>query len=64
MPTQRAIDVERHDVSGVDRHRAVQLPSGVTTAERLARARELRSSLPEEKFRVRDIDTMKRERRP
>jgi plasmid stability protein len=42
---------------------AVLLPTRVTTAERLARARELRSALPKGKFRARDIDAMKREGR-
>ena len=42
---------------------AVLLPTRLTTAEHLARARELRSALPKGKFRVRDIDAMKREGR-
>ena len=43
---------------------AVLLPAKVTPAERLARARELRSDLPKGKFRARDIDELKREGRP
>ena len=43
---------------------AVLLPASVMPAERLARARELRSALPTGKFRVSDIDTLKREGRP
>lgn len=42
---------------------AMLLPAEVTLAERLARARELRSALPQGKFRARDIDAMKREGR-
>ncbi len=42
---------------------AVLLPTRLTTAERLARARGLRSALPKGKFRARDIDAMKREGR-
>lgn len=41
----------------------VLLPTKVTTGERLARARELRSALPKGKFKARDIDAMKREGR-
>lgn len=41
----------------------VLLPTKVTTSERLARARELRSALPKGKFKARDIDAMKREGR-
>lgn len=43
---------------------AVLLPTEVTPAERLARARVLRAALPKGKFRVRDIDELKREGRP
>ena len=39
---------------------AVLLPNRVTPAERLGRARELRSAFPKGKFRARDIDAMKR----
>ena len=39
------------------------LPAKATMAERLARARELRSELPKGKFIARDIDAMKREGR-
>jgi plasmid stability protein len=42
---------------------AALLPSKVTTAERLARARALRDALPKGKFRARDIDAMKHEGR-
>jgi hypothetical protein len=42
---------------------AVLLPTKVPPAERLARARELRGSLPKGKFRARDIDALKREGR-
>ena len=41
----------------------VLLPTKVTTSERLARARELRSALPKGKFKARDIGAMKREGR-
>jgi antitoxin FitA len=43
---------------------AVLLPSKLPPSERLARARELRGSLQQGKFRARDIDTMKRHGRP
>ena len=43
---------------------AMLLPSRVPPAERLARARALRDSLPQGKFRARDIDAMKRDGRP
>lgn len=39
------------------------LPTKVTASERLARARELRSTLPKGQFKARDIDAMKREGR-
>ena len=42
----------------------VLLPSKVTPAERLARARELRAALPKGQFKVRDIDELKRAGRP
>ncbi len=42
---------------------AVLLPNKITPTERLARARALRSALPQGKFRARDIDSMKREGR-
>ena len=38
---------------------AVLLPNKLTPAERLARARALRSALPKGKFRARAIDAMK-----
>jgi plasmid stability protein len=41
----------------------VLLPTKMTTAERLARARELRGSLPKGQFRAREIDALKREGR-
>lgn len=43
---------------------AVLLPTRMSPAERIARARELRESLPAGKFRARDIDAAKREGRP
>ena len=42
---------------------AVLLPAHVGPAERLARARELRSALKPSKFLARDIDAFKREGR-
>lgn len=42
---------------------AVLLPTRISPAERLARARELRSSLAEGKFLAHDIDALKREGR-
>lgn len=39
---------------------SVLLPGTVTPSERLARARELRSALPQGKFWARDIDSFKR----
>jgi len=39
---------------------AVLLPTKVTPAERLARARELRAGLPKGQFKVRDIDELRR----
>lgn len=42
----------------------VLLPTRVTPAERLARARELRASLPKGRFQASDIDELKREGRP
>ena len=43
---------------------SVLLPARITPAERLARARALRATLPKGKFRVGDIDALKREGRP
>ncbi|MDO8778371.1 MAG: Arc family DNA-binding protein [Burkholderiaceae bacterium] len=43
---------------------AVLLPTKVTPAERLARARELRAALPTGQFKVRDMDELKRAGRP
>ncbi len=43
---------------------AVLVPARVTPGERLARARELRSALPQGKFRAREIDALKRQGRP
>lgn len=43
---------------------SVLLPAKPTTADRLARARELRGALPKGKFRARDIDAAKRKNRP
>lgn len=43
---------------------AVLLPTKVTPAERLARARELRAALPKGQFKMRDIDELKRAERP
>jgi hypothetical protein len=43
---------------------AMLLPANVSPTERLARARALRDTLPRGKFRVRDIDVLKREGRP
>lgn len=42
---------------------SVFIPEGVTVSERLARALALRATLPKAKFRARDIDAYKRERR-
>jgi plasmid stability protein len=42
---------------------AALLPNKLTPAERLARARSLRSALPKAKFRARDIDALKRDGR-
>jgi plasmid stability protein len=42
---------------------SVLLPGKLPPAERLARARALRASLPQGKFRARDIDLLKREGR-
>jgi plasmid stability protein len=42
---------------------AALLPNKLTPAERLARARSLRSALPKGKFRARDIDALKRDGR-
>ena len=43
---------------------SVLLPARITLAERLARARALRATLPKGKFRVGDIDALKRAGRP
>ncbi len=43
---------------------AMLLPDKVAPTERLARARALRDTLPQGKFRARDIDALKREGRP
>jgi antitoxin FitA len=42
---------------------ATLLPSKLTPAERVARARAIRAALPKGKFRARDIDAMKRDAR-
>ncbi len=42
---------------------SVLLPIRLTAGERLARARALRATLPQRKFRARDIDTFKRQGR-
>ncbi len=42
---------------------SVLLPGRIDPAERIARARALRSALPKTKFRARDIDSLKREGR-
>ena len=42
---------------------SVLLPEKISPAERLARARALRATLPKGKFRARDIDLLKREGR-
>jgi plasmid stability protein len=43
---------------------SVLLPGRMDPSERLARARALRAALPKTKFKVRDIDALKREGRP
>lgn len=43
---------------------SVLLPTKAIPDERLARARALRTALPQGKFRARDMDTAKREGRP
>ncbi|MES2129573.1 MAG: plasmid stability protein [Pseudomonadota bacterium] len=43
---------------------AVLLPTRVRPSERIARARELRATLPADKFHAREIDCAKREERP
>jgi antitoxin FitA len=43
---------------------SVLLPGKTSPAERLARARVLRATLPQGKFRAKDIDGLKREGRP
>jgi len=42
---------------------AVLVPGKISPAERLASARALRSSLPQGKFRAKDIDSLKRKGR-
>ena len=42
---------------------SVLIPGRVPPAERLARARALRSALPKVRFKAKDIDAMKREGR-
>ena len=42
---------------------SVLVPGKISPAERLARARALRASLPQGKFRAKDIDLLKREGR-
>jgi len=42
---------------------SVLLPGKMAPAERLARAQALRASLPQGKFRAKDIDALKREGR-
>ena len=42
---------------------AMLLPTRVSPGERLARARELRASLPKVRFQASDIDELKREGR-
>jgi hypothetical protein len=42
----------------------VPMPGKIPPAERVARARALRTSLPHGKFRAKDIDALKREGRP
>jgi plasmid stability protein len=42
---------------------AALLPAKPTPGERLARARDLRSALPQGKFKARDIDAIKRQGR-
>ena len=43
---------------------SVLLPGRIDPSERLARARALRAELPTTKFKLRDIDALKREGRP
>jgi hypothetical protein len=43
---------------------SVLLPIQVTPSERLARAQELRAALPQVKFKISDIDRLKRQGRP
>ena len=42
---------------------SVLLPGRISPAERVARARAMRATLPKGKFKVREIDAMKREGR-
>ena len=43
---------------------AVLLPRKLTTTERLSRARELRSALPQDQFEAGEMDALKRQGRP
>lgn len=43
---------------------AVLLPGRISPAERIARARAMRAPLTKAKFKLRDIDALKREGRP
>jgi plasmid stability protein len=43
---------------------SVLIPNRVPVSERLARARALRSALPQDRFKVQEIDRLKREGRP
>jgi antitoxin FitA len=43
---------------------SVLLPGRIDPSERLARARALRAALPKTRFKLRDIDALKREGRP
>ena len=42
---------------------AVLLPGRMSPAERIARARAMRATLPKGKFKARDVDALKREGR-
>jgi len=42
----------------------VLIPTRLAPGERIARARELRATLPQTKFRTRDIDSLKKQGRP
>ena len=43
---------------------SVLVPNRVPVSERLARARVLRSALPQGRFKVKELDRLKREGRP